>query len=273
MEIAKKYGLEILPPSGAMRIINEVKSNVDTGKYRNSLTLVSFEKTQDFHPGATSKANTDRFTDTFSPLSSVSDPSFKDFLRIYKESLSIREQKSAAQISAMITRPDYQLYLLKRNAVTIGFSMVFAPPKESFCLLEYFAVDAAFRNQGLGHQLFLRSVDSVFSKNGQIPMLLEVDSDREPSADQPTRKRRQQFYRRLNCLRINNLSYMLPLPGEGPPPQMDLMVYFKGSAPLIGRNQLKHWLKLIYHDVYGCSVDDPRIIKMLETVGDPVVLV
>jgi ribosomal protein S18 acetylase RimI-like enzyme len=220
-----------------------------------------------------SKINSDQFIDTFSPLVSNNDASFNDFLRIYKESMPAREQKSAAQISAMLTRDDYQILLLKRNDLAVGFSIVFVPPKESFCLLEYFAVDAAYRNSGLGRQLFLRSADYTFSKAGSVPLLLEVDSDREPSADRLIRRRRQQFYRRLNCLRIDKLPYFLPLPGKGPPPQIDLMVYFLGSVQVIGKAQLQHWLKRIYHDVYDCSEDDPRIMTMLESVTDPVEIV
>jgi ribosomal protein S18 acetylase RimI-like enzyme len=239
----------------------------------NSLKLVSFDQKRVTDSSGTSKANLDRFIDTVSPLSAGTDASFKDFLRIYKESMPVREQKSTAQISAMLVRLDYQILLLKRNEVTVGFSLFFAPPQESFCLLEYFAVDAAYRNAGLGHLLFLRSVDRVFAKTGQIPVLLEVDSDREPSEDQPVRRRRQQFYRRLNCRRIDDLSYILPLPGEGPPPQMDLMIYFQNKAPVISKTQLQHWLRLIYRDVYDCLDEDPRIVKMLEPVSDPIRIV
>jgi hypothetical protein len=234
---------------------------------------VSLDQKHVSDPSDTSKANLDRLIDTFSSLSHENDASFKDFLRIYTESMPVRERKSTVQISAMLTRLDYQILLLKRNEVTIGFSIVFAPPRESFCLLEYFAVDAAYRNSGLGHLLFLRSVDNVFSKAGQIPVLLEVDSDREPSEDQPIRRRRQQFYKRLNCMRIDDLSYILPLPGEGPPPQMDLMIYFQKRVPVISKMQLQHWLNLIYRDVYDCLDDDPRITKMLKPVPDPIRIV
>jgi hypothetical protein len=220
-----------------------------------------------------SKENSGQFIDSFLPLISKNDDSFKDFLRIYKESMPVREQKSEAQIAAVLTRLDYQILLLKRNNLTIGFSIIFIPHQESFCLLEYFAVDANYRNSGLGGQLFLRSADNVFLKIGRIPMLLEVDSDREASVDQLIRKRRQQFYRRLHCLRIDNLPYILPLPGEGSPPQMDLMVYFPDSVPVVSKMQLQHWLKLIYRDVYDCSADDPRIIKMLKNVVDPIEIV
>ena len=214
--------------------------------------------------------DSDRFIDSFAPLVSTHDASFNDFLRIYKESMVVREQKSVAQISAMLTRPEYQILLLKRNDLTVGYSIVFALPRESFCLLEYIAIEAAHRNSGLGRKLFRRSVDNIFSKIGPVPVLLEVDSDGEPSADQAMRKRRQQFYRRLDCLRIGTLSYILPLPGEGAPPQMDLMVYFPEGARVVSKQELQHWLEVIYREVYGCPDDDPRIMKMLKTVTDPI---
>jgi Acetyltransferase (GNAT) family len=231
---------------------------------------MSFDEKRIPASGETSKACSDRFTDSFSRLVSDSDAPFKDFLRIYKESIAARERKSESEISQMLSRPDYRVILLKRSDATVGFSIVFAPLKETFCLLEYMAVAANYRNAGLGRKLFLGTVDNVLSKTGHnIPMLLEVDSDREPSADQPIRRRRQQFYRRLDCLRIDKLPYILPLPGKGAPPQMDLMVYFPGGAQVVSKMQLQHWLKLIYHDVYGCAEGDPRIIEMLKTVTDP----
>jgi len=63
------------------------------------------------------------------------------------------------------------------------------------------------------------------------------------------------------------------LPGKGPPPQMDLMVYLPDRLPLIRRHQLEHWLKVIYKRVYDCSPDDPRIFHMMKAIGDPVKLI
>jgi GNAT superfamily N-acetyltransferase len=210
---------------------------------------------------------------TYEPLVSSTDPSFDEFYGIYVESMPLRERKPKTQISAITTRPDYKILLLKRNAVVIGFSILFTPTNELFCLLEYMAVHSAYRNLGLGRELFLRTFQDVVSNCGTVPVLLEVDSDREQSADQEIRRRRQRFYRRLGCLRIDGLSYVLPLHGEGPPPQMDLMLYLPDCLPLIRRHQLEHWLKVLYNKVYDCSPDDPRIVHMMEVIGDPVKLV
>jgi len=72
---------------------------------------------------------------------------------------------------------------------------------------------------------------------------------------------------------MDELSYILPLQGEDPPPQMDLMVYLPDRQPLIRRHELEHWLKVIYNKVYDCSPEDPRIADMMEAIGDPVKLV
>ncbi|MGH8491047.1 MAG: GNAT family N-acetyltransferase [Gammaproteobacteria bacterium] len=69
----------------------------------------------------------------------------------------------------MVTLPDYEILLLKRNDVAIGFSVVFMPLQESFCLLEYMAVHAAYRNSGLGRHLFLRTVQDVGENFQEIP--------------------------------------------------------------------------------------------------------
>ena len=101
-------------------------------------------------------------------------------------------------------------------------------------------------------------------------MLLEVDADREASADREMRARRQQFYRRLGCVRIAGLHYILPLPGAGPVPEMDLMVYAAQPPRQLAKAELERWLQTIYRDVYRSSPDDPRIAQMLHDVADPV---
>jgi ribosomal protein S18 acetylase RimI-like enzyme len=211
--------------------------------------------------------------DKLEQLKSCDGADFEAFYRIYAESISQREQKSKAWICGMVRKSDYKFLLLKRNNHIIGFSILFLPASESFGLLEYMAISAEHRNQGLGGELFQRSMQIVPARNGQpLPILLEVDSDREECADRKLRARRQQFYRRLGCLRLAGLHYILPLPGGGPPPKMDLMIYSPDKLQHITRSDLERWLRVIYHDVYNCSPDDPRIKRMLLPVSDPVPL-
>src|SRR5205823_6171752 len=106
--------------------------------------------------------------------------------------------------------------------------------------------------------------------HASLPILLEVDSDREACGDREMRTRRQQFYRRLGCVRVSGLHYILPLPGQGPAPEMDLMLYSAEPERQLSKRDLERWLRTVYRDVYSCSFDDPRIVRMLHDVSDPV---
>lgn len=198
------------------------------------------------------------------------DQRFEALYAIYCESIALREQKSKADLAAMVSKANYRLLLAQDDNSVVGFSIVFVAGSESFCLLEYMAVDKSHRGGGVGSELFEQTIGAVHRSDGAIPILLEVDSDREPSPDQAQRRRRQNFYRRLGCRRIAGCTYILPLPGENAPPEMDLFVYVPGPAPTIRRGELEGWLKLIYRDVYGCSADDRRIASMLDGVSDPI---
>lgn len=207
--------------------------------------------------------------DQLEQLKSCSEPAFGEFYRIYAESIAAREQKSESWICEMVHNPHNKILVMNRNGHVKGFSILFL--SQSFGLLEYMAVSAEERNRGLGAEIFRRSMEHALTRDSKaVPILLEVDSDREESPDQKLRARRQQFYRRLGCLRIADLHYILPLSGEGPPPEMDLMVYPKGDLREIHKSDLEKWLKTIYQDVYRCSPDDPRIAKMLKNLPQTV---
>jgi GNAT superfamily N-acetyltransferase len=209
---------------------------------------------------------------SYEPLVSASASTFEGFYGIYAQSIAVREQKPRARIAEMVARPDYRILLVKKGDVVAGFSIIFAPGTETFCLLEYMAIAESFRNAGLGAQLFVRSAGNVAASRGDVPMLLEVDSDRQPSGDLTLIRRRQQFYRRLGCLRVDGLSYRLPLPGDGPPPAMDLLVHFAGKPFAVRSWQLASWLTAIYTSVYECPSDDPRLADMMAPLSDPVTL-
>src|SRR4029077_6085642 len=109
------------------------------------------------------------------------------------------------------------------------------------------------RNRGVGGELFRQTTGQVAAHDRSLPILLEVDSDREASDDRQIRTRRQQFYRRLGCVRIAGLHYILPLPGVGPVPEMDLMLYSEMPLRQLPKTDLERWLRTIYRDVYRCS--------------------
>jgi GNAT superfamily N-acetyltransferase len=192
---------------------------------------------------------------------------------IYAASIAVREQKPESWITTMMGAPDYRVWIAKEGRLVLGLSILFLPVTLGFALLEYMAVAPDQRNRGLGGELFRRTVEHAVTPEGRtVPVLLEVDSDREASSDRAMRTRRERFYRRLGCARIAGLRYLMPLPGEGPAPEMDLMVY--STKPLVGlrRSELQRWLESIYRDVYRCSPEDPRIGQMVHHLPDPLLM-
>src|SRR5579859_4219150 len=188
-------------------------------------------------------------------LTASADSCFDDLYAIYCKAIPAREQKSKADLCAMVAHPDYRFLVMQEGPTVVGFSVTFVPPKESFCLLEYMAIHERHRDRGLGQQLFQETAKAVQKEY----ILMEVDSDREPSADNAIRTRRLNFYRRLGCRRIERCSYVLPLPGKGPAPVMYLMALAPDTTTIILRSRLRKWLETIYVGVYHCAKNDSRI--------------
>jgi len=211
--------------------------------------------------------------DTIVPITSVSDSAYADFLRIYLESLPIHEQKSVSAIETMLSRKDYCIFLLKHEGNTIGFTIFFISKILKFVLLEYMAVDTSYRNQSFGSQLLRRSMEKVAKIYGLMPVVVEVDSDRELASDSDIRHRRQNFYNRLGFRRVKNLDYILPLLDEAVPPLMDIMIHLPTTDYSIGKEQIYTWLQEIYTCVYNRLSNDPRIEKMLKPLQSSLELV
>src|SRR5260221_4749017 len=136
-------------------------------------------------------------------LQSCDGPTFRELYEIYAMSIPARERKPEAWICAMVRAPEYRFWVMPGAHRIAGFSILFLPPAERFALLEYMAVAPDRRNHGVGSTLFRQTTAQGPPQHPSVPMLLGVGSDREASADREMRARRQQFYRRLGCVRIS----------------------------------------------------------------------
>lgn len=207
---------------------------------------------------------------TLRRLLSSDDPLFAQVFRIYASSINLREQKSLQQLAKDFSRKTYRWYVARTGPKLVGFSIVCVLGRGQAALLEYMAVHSAMRGKGFGSLMFRRTAKAVRREFPDIPLLLEVDSPQEPGVDWTLRQRRMAFYRRLGCRVVDGCDYILPLPGKGRPPKMNLLAHFSGRAPVVSRRQLRRWLAAIYREVYACPATDPRIERMLKPIADPV---
>jgi hypothetical protein len=187
---------------------------------------------------------------------------FDDFYAIYKASFILSEQKSKEKLLAMLNSSDYTIFIAKLGTKIVGFSIIFHSAKVSFYLLEYMAIVETKRNLGIGSKLFFHAIMQTLDKYGTKPVLIEIDSAQEKSDDKEIRKKRELFYKRFGCRKIEPFDYILPIESSQIAPLMKLLVYHTDMQNIL-KSQLKRWLKDIYTFVYGCRKDDERIGEML----------
>lgn len=193
------------------------------------------------------------------------DPRFDGLLRLYAAAIPERERKSAAAVRAMAVSPVHRVALAELDGEVAGFFLLYAG--ERLALLEYLATEERRRGRGLGARL----VRAARAAAGERPFLVEVESDREAAPDRELRARRIAFYARLGCRRLQGLDFVLPLPGEGPPPALDLLVGGV-EAESVERDRVASWLNEIYAGVYGCPGEDPRLRAMIASLPPRVAL-
>ncbi len=195
---------------------------------------------------------------------------FARVYEIYAQSLPKREQKTRAEIEALVARPDYMILAVWQDNSVVSFAIAQVSVAAPIALLEYMATAPANRSAGLGSHVFGEVARCV----GERTIVVEVDSERESDArDVAIRARRKSFYRRLGCRQLVGLAYILPLPGKGDPPLMDLLVYHNPIPSAVSRDEVRRWLTAIYVEVYGQSDSDPRIAAMLTPLQEAAILI
>jgi ribosomal protein S18 acetylase RimI-like enzyme len=191
----------------------------------------------------------------FIALDKDGDPRFDALLSLYRASIPERERKSADAVRQMASSPLHRVVVACCGEAVIGFFLLYLG---EIALLEYLAIDERLRGRGFGSGLFRAAADAA----GARPLLVEVESDREPTPDRELRARRIGFYRRLGCRRIGGFDFILPLPGVGRPPLLDLLVHGV-EANVLEAPGVASWLGEIYIGVYGCAPDDARLRGMI----------
>ena len=178
-------------------------------------------------------------------------------IALYETAFLPSERKPSVTVRAMAAHSDYRVRVARVSGAFAGFAILFRFPGGDLALLEYMAVELARRAGGIGQALFR---DAVACLAAEEVLIIEVEADAEPGADQADRARRKGFYRRLDCLEVEGLDYRVPLPGD--PPLMNLLVWRPPPAPL-DRATLTAWLTRLYRDGYHAPADDLRLNGML----------
>lgn len=182
----------------------------------------------------------------------------EQFLALYREAIPVRERKPDEKILSELQRPDHRAEVMLHQDSVVGLLFLYSG---AVCVLEYMATAPWVRGGGVGTELYQRARALAASR----PLLIEVESDEEVCVDQALRKRRIGFYRRQGARVVEGLDYLLPLPGDGPPPRLKLLID-NLRVPEVDRERLIGWLRETYSGVYGLGPLDPRLQAMSESL-------
>lgn len=196
---------------------------------------------------------------------------FAGLVRVYEASLAEGERKGVAALQAMLTRPEYVFLIAIEEERVVGFAIAIALIGSDAALLEYMAVDVGLRGQGVGAALF--QAVAAWPEMAERFLLVEVDSEREDSAEREERGRRKAFYRRLGAREVEGVRYLMPPVTAATPPAMDLMVYGRELPGYIEKGRGRGWLEACYAQVYGVTAGDPRIDAMLDGCAEWIALI
>ncbi len=199
-------------------------------------------------------------------VESPKDPRFDALMAIYREAHPRSERKPSSLLVEMIGNPAYCFLVVVREEDVVGFTISVCFARSDACLLEYMAIAANARGQGIGQFIFRHLVE-LQPVCGRY-LLAEVDSEKLPSEDRSDRMRRKRFYRNLGCREVEGLDYIMPRISESAPPAMDILVYRDVLPSEIPKALLRAWLDDIYVNVYSKQSADPQIGKMIANLPE-----
>lgn len=207
---------------------------------------------------------------TLHRLTNDLDSRFTALLRLYTEAFPPEERKPAAGLRTMLPQPRYRFLVAEQGGVVVGFAILMQAETARVTLLEYFAIQPACRGQGIGRALLQEILLSL--NTAECPLLIEVESDRDPTPDQAQRHRRKQFYRAAGARQIAGLRYLMPQIATLPPPPMELLLFAGPMPASLPKQRVHSWLRAVYTEVYGQTPDDPRPHHMLSELPKRVTL-
>ncbi|SRR6266498_3248045 len=186
---------------------------------------------------------------------------FAECIAILRESIPRGEQLPTQRMRELLTGDSYQLLSLGTSEGTLAVAIVYFSAELPFCLLDYMAVRADVRGQGVGSALF-HAVVEIARQANPVPdwLLLEVDDDREGTAESRTVDRRRiESYQHLGARLLHNVPYRFPSAFVAPVP-MRLMAYPLRASATLSADDLRRTIADVFLNVHGRGSGDELLL-------------
>ena len=162
---------------------------------------------------------------------------FDSVFDLMRRSFPAEEYRGRGGQQRLVGRDDYRIYVDVEGQAVRAFLAVFE--FEDFIFIEHFAVDPAFRNQGLG-----AAVLRGFMQSAGKPLCLEVELP-----DTPLAARRIGFYTRSGFV-FNDYDYAQPPLRDGARP---LPLRIMSSPGPLSEREFERVRAVLYSRVYGAE--------------------
>jgi GNAT superfamily N-acetyltransferase len=153
----------------------------------------------------------------------------------------------------------YHLYAVIEGRAMIGIALLYIFENLKMALLDYMAITPNFQQHGIGRKLFeftSNEFNCIVPDN--IGMLLEVPKENVTDPDELLiRKRRLQFYFRLEVKVLKGVNYLLPIQVDGDAAEeMYLMVKLSKNITSISKKIVVNFINSVYTEVYDYRKTD-----------------
>lgn len=202
-----------------------------------------------------------------------SSPLFAPCLAILADSIPADEQLPKQRLTKLLARDDYRLYALRRDSDVTGLAILYLSSIQAFALLDYMAVRADLRGQGIGSTLFREIVNVARRERRNADwLILEVDDDREGTEEVcQANRRRIEFYRRLGASLLANVPYRYPS-ANGVAVPMRLMVYPLRPEARLSPQDIRLAIADIFAEIHGRGRNDRLLAWILTHAPSVLVL-
>lgn len=190
------------------------------------------------------------------------------FRAIYEEAFPPEERDEFDSLAASIRGGERRCLIARTGGVLTGFAVSLPLVAVPVALLEYLAVDATARSQGIGAALFSEVITQAQRWTPPARgVLLEVErvEDAPTAEERRQRERRIAFYARHECVTIECApAYETPsLQGPGLIPYTLLWAPLPGGAPVPRGEFLAACIRAVLTESYELAGEDPLVQRVL----------
>ncbi|HEX5519940.1 MAG TPA: GNAT family N-acetyltransferase [Candidatus Nitrosocosmicus sp.] len=185
---------------------------------------------------------------------------FKQSIELYKNSFPYNETRRSEDIENLLKKDEnYYLIASLYNNLVNGISLMYVFRSLNFGLLDYIAIDPAFRSQGLGKKTFKFTYEKLVTiiPNG-IGLVMEVQKENDLDKEgKDARKNRIKFYNSLEVKLLDKVNYFLPQIHSGTKEEeMHLMIKPLVKTDYLTREQVFMCIENIYRTIYQYHNND-----------------